>query len=608
MPSRLLRTTVFIALVSGCTVGAEDDEDVIVELADAEAAFGKDPCQTERATVKASGNGHTFIGTDGVDVIKGTNGKDEIFGKGGDDLICGFGDDDTIDGGDGRDLIIAGKGNDVVHGRGGSDRIYGGPGNDTLFGDILDDKLYGEEDDDTLVGGHGTDILDGGAGADFLRGDTGNDEFEGGGGYDIGSWATALPPGQTEYRDDGTAHPITGVLLELGEMCKEQTRPGGCANGDGGNEPLHELEEVVGSAFADRIRAGERKVTGVSGADEINTAAAGAATPQGHVFVQTTSLQGKLVDVGVIVLGTTGADTYQVVGVDETVVNVIATGGTLTAGAGCVAQGTDRVHCDVGAVINAQPHRPAPFHYVAVWGDAGADTLAISGNFPREFEAHASGGEGTDRLTGGGEQDVFFTGTDGTDTLLGNDGDDALLSESHHKGMVWKDGNRPEVRNYNDGGDTLNGGAGNDQLVADYVCGGHTYIGGGGHDIAGFARSGKFPIHAQLGGGATVKSRWWGKAANMDLCGGKEAAWTTFRTGPDADLEVLEAADGADYLWGDNGNNVIWGRAGGDTIYGLGGRDEILGADGNDVIDSGPGKDYVEFGANDGGAKDQGGD
>jgi Ca2+-binding RTX toxin-like protein len=592
MGCRRALTTIVLVLVASC----EASLDEVSDLETFEARFGADPCKTAVSTVKRGGDGR-FVGTNGRDVIVGTDGPDVIFGLGGDDLICGLGGDDYIDGGDGRDLIYAGGGNDTVHGRGGSDRIYGGDGDDVLFGDILDDKLYGDAGDDVLIGGHGTDRLDGGGGADFMRGDTGNDTFIGAEGYDIASFATALPPGQTEFKPDGTPSPITGMLIDLGETCKDAT-DGGCANGDGGNESLHGIDEVIGSAFTDRIRGAGRKVVGGFGADEIENAtgpAPGPSTPTSTVYIDAAVLQGKLVDVGVVVLGSPGADNYQIVA-DGLAINVIATK-PIAAGEGCVAQPGNRVHCDVGAYIAARPHREAPFHYVVAWGDNGDDTIELRGEFPREFETHISGGEGNDHLIGGKAQDVLFTGTDGTDWLEGREGDDALLSESHHTD-AWKDGDRPESRFYKDGADLLDAGPDNDQLVADYVCGGHRYIGGSGHDIAGFARSGKFPIHAQLGGpvAAANKTQWWGKAANMELCGGNREMWTTMKTGEGADLEVLEASDGADVLFGDDRPNVIWGRAGGDKIKSFGGRDEVLGADGNDTIDGGGDVNYIEYG------------
>ena len=536
-----------------------------------------DPDIKKRATIKPTANDkHRFVGTNNRDIIVGTDGDDVIFGNGGDDLICALDGNDYVDGGNGRDMIFAGEGEDIVHGRGGSDRIWGGAGPDVLFGDILDDKLYGQDGNDILIGGHGTDTLDGGVDNDFLRGDTGNDFFIGDLGYDIASFATALPPGQPEVKNDGSANPIDGVAIDLDT---KQCNQGGCADGDGGNEEMHGIEKVIGSPFLDRIVATGRDI------DDKPPVAAGTA-------YLATALQnnGDIVDLGVVVLGTDGADNVRVVGSGD-VVNI---SGVAAAGEGCTAV-AGGVRCDIGAYLQAHAHRAAPFHFVSVWGAKGADTIEIVGDFPRELETHASGGEGTDHLMGGPQQDVFFTGTSGTDHLEGRDGDDALLSESHHT-LAFNDGNRPEAAQYDDGGDTLDGGEGNDQLVSDYVCGGHRYIGGPGYDIAGFARSGKPAINAQLGGPAKFKSPWWGFATNLALCGNLKGRWTSFRTGKDADLEVLEASDGPDRLFGDDEANVIWSRGGGDKVWALGGDDEIRGADGNDVLDGGTGDDDISIG------------
>jgi Ca2+-binding RTX toxin-like protein len=538
--------------LTACAVG-EQDVDQIVDDA---AALGADPCKSLKATVKhVQGDAHRFVGTNARDIIIATPGDDVIFGNGGDDVICGLGGDDYIDGGNGRDAIFAGPGADIVHGRAGSDRIFGGPGPDTLFGDTLDDQIFGQEGNDVLIGGHGTDVLDGGNDNDFLRGDTGNDTFDGGAGYDIASFATALPPGQPEVKADGSDNPIDGIAITMGS-----------SDGDGGNEPVRDIEQITGSPFTDRIN-------GV-----VDTP-----VPLGQAYVDVTKKpNGDIAEVGVIVLGTDGPDNLSIVGNDNHIVNIR---GGVTAGTGCT-QTTTGVRCDLGN---------APFRFVSVWGGKGADTIEIVGDFPREFEAHASGGEGSDHLMGGEQQDVFFTGISGNDHLEGRGGDDALIGESHHT-LKWADGDRPEAAQYDDGADIFDGGEGNDQLVVDYVCGGHRYIGGPGFDIAGFARSGKHAINAQLGGPAKTKTQWWGFAANMDLCGSLQNRWTSFRTGEGADLEVLEASDGPDNLWGDDGPNVIWSRGGGDRVYALGGDDEIRGADGRDVLDGGSGKNTITWG------------
>ncbi|MGE5186265.1 MAG: calcium-binding protein [Acidobacteriota bacterium] len=570
-----------VLVVSACEVGEADP----VELAITDHLSGKDPCLDKairkRINVHASpGDAHLFVGTPGNDVIFGTPGNDRIFGGGGDDVICGLAGDDYIDGGDGKDAIDAGPGNDVVHGRGGSDYIWGGDGNDVLFGDILDDHLYGEDGDDILIGGHGTDYLDGGAGDDFLRGDTGNDTFIGGPGYNIASFATAMPPGQVEVNDDGTPNPITGVHIKLDGGCNSE----GCANGDGGEEPLHGIDAFYGSSFVDRIDAPGKQVR------------AGTGKPAMSAFIDTAvDRNGKIVDLGVVVLGGPGNDDIQIYG-SEGNVKIVAAG--MTAGEGCTAVDATTIRCSITDYLATHAHRSSPWHFVLAYGDAGDDHIQFFGNFPRDFEAHASGGPDNDHLIGGDEADVLFTGPDGTDWLEGGAGDDALLSESHHIGPDWKNDDRPEVSKYHDGADRLDGGPGNDQLVVDYVCGGHRYIGGPGHDIAGFARSGRHGIHAQLGGPtrAARQTAWYGKAANMDLCGNQPEAWTSWKTGKDADLEVLEASDGPDYLWGDDENDTIWGRGGGDHIWGLDGDDTILGADGRDVIDGGGGNDTISYG------------
>jgi Ca2+-binding RTX toxin-like protein len=571
-----------LLLVSACDVGEAD----LPELALSDLAAGRDPCQNaairKKINVHAQPNDpHRFIGTEGNDVIFGTNGNDVIFGMGGDDIICGLDGDDYIDGGDGRDIIDAGAGDDIVHGRGGSDHIYGGPGADVLFGDILDDHLYGGPGNDILIGGHGTDFMDGGEGNDFLRGDTGNDTFIGGDGVDTASFETALPPGQVEVNDDGTPNPITGVHINLDGGCNSE----GCANGDGGEEELHGIEVFYGSSFVDKFNAPGKTVR------------AGTGKPANSVFIDTAlDPSGRIVDLGVVVLGGAGNDNIQIYGSDG---NVKVVGAGLAAGEGCAMTGASEIHCSIADYLATHTHRDSPFHYVLAYGDAGDDTIQFFGTFPREFEAHASGGTGNDHLIGADEQDVFFTGPDGTDWLEGNGGDDALLSESHHIGPDWKNDDRPEVSKYHDGADRLDGGPGNDQLVSDYVCGGHRYIGGPGFDIAGFARSGRHGIHAQLGKpvAASRQTQWYGFAANMDLCGSQKSAWTSWKTGADGDLEVLEASDGPDFLYGTDKNDVIWGRGGGDHIWGYDGDDEILGADGTDVIDGGDGNDTIKYGS-----------
>jgi Ca2+-binding RTX toxin-like protein len=268
-------------------------------------------------------------------------------------------------------------------------------------------------------------------------------------------------------------------------------------------------------------------------------------------------------------------------------------GTPIFAGPGCRADGA-AVNCDPNHVLR----------YIASWAGDGDDVVKLGkaagakDRFPLDFTAHVNGGNGDDFLHGGDEQDVFFTGPTGQDHLHGNDGDDALLSESRkwakksctpaeRKDDPRCDEDKPKAGQYTDGRDELIGGAVDDQLVTDYPCGNHLNSGGGGKDIAGFARSGRFDLHAQLAGAASKVTDFHGRAFNPQLCGKDEG--THFED----DLEILEAADGNDELWGNNKDNIIWGREGDDRIHGLDGDDTLDGLIGDDWLYGGAGKDSL---------------
>ncbi|HEY8078150.1 MAG TPA: calcium-binding protein [Labilithrix sp.] len=566
-----------------------------------------DPCAAPERFAKDNGYNlivakageHTIHGTNGRDLIVGTDGDDQIFAEGGDDIVCaGYGEDvvhggpgdDWLDGGGDNDTIYGDEGNDLLHGRGGSDFLHGGAGDDQIFGDILDDHLFGDDGDDLLVGGHGTDVMEGGPGDDFLRGDTGNDSFFGGAGRDVASFTTAMPPGQPDVV--GHANKVTGVKVDMTNDCVDNAgkKHDGCANGDGGNEPLDGIEIVLGSPYDDAFTKGgtDVKFIGGYGADECDGKACGTALPagaDGKVFV---SLDDKARDTGILVRGTGGADALDIVLVKD---DFVVRGASLFAGPGCTGGGGE-VHCNPSHVLR----------WIAAWGGDGDDTIKLaeaaggSRAFPVDMTTHVSGGDGSDHLFGGDEQDVLFTGPTGTDHLFGGAGGDALLSESRKwpKKMCAPnsrdprcDEDKPDAAHYTDGADELDGGPGDDQLVADYPCGGHHYSGGGGKDIAGFARSGSFDLYAQLAGAAAKVTAFHGKAYNPQLCGDAHG------TRMEDDLEILEASSGNDLLYGNDKPNVIWGREGNDRIHGLGGDDVLEGLVGDDWIWGGAGNDVM---------------
>jgi Ca2+-binding RTX toxin-like protein len=620
---RSMATMGFLA-VAACTastpIEATDSADADIRSTDngagaADAWFDTDPCAAPAAfaaahklnLIVAKPGNRAITGTDGNDLIVGTDAPDTINAGKGDDVICAGGGEDTVHGEEGNDYIDGGSdndtlfgdaGNDLVHGRGGGDTIHGGDGNDMVFGDILDDKLFGDAGDDLIVGGHGTDQMSGGDGNDYLRGDTGNDTFDGGNGQDVASFATAMPPGQPDKVFDGMRVDFTNQCLGAPDGLPHD----GCANGDGGNEPLDSIETVIGSPYKDQFTSSATlkvQFVGGYGDDECDGQKCGTPIPVSNKVFVTLDISNSR-DVGLIVIGTAGDDSIEIVQQGDAV--KVSSTTPIAPGPDCTVDNSG-VTCTPKHVLR----------YIAAFAGDGNDTVKLgvaasraSKQFPIDMTAHVSGGNGDDTLEGGDEQDVLFSGPTGADHLFGNNGDDALLSESRKwpakdcSAMTAAQAaadptcteNKPLGADYTDGADELSGGAGDDQLVADYPCGGHLYSGGTGKDVAGFARSGRFDIKAQFTGVATIHTDFYGKAYNPQLCDMTHA--TIF---VQDDMEIMEASDGNDELWGNDAPNIIWGREGDDIIHGLGGDDILMGLQGNDTIYGGAGNDTIVDGS-----------
>jgi Ca2+-binding RTX toxin-like protein len=154
--------------------------------------------------------------------------------------------------GSGADVINAGAGNDLIAGGGGNDTINGGSGIDTAtyadavsavtvslaagtatggagFDVLIDiENVIGSNFADTLIGNLFANILRGGDGNDTLDGGAGSDTINGGAGIDTASYATAT----------------SSVAVSLAS---------GTATGGAGFDVLSEIENVVGSNFADTL-------------------------------------------------------------------------------------------------------------------------------------------------------------------------------------------------------------------------------------------------------------------------------------------------------------------------------------------------------------------
>jgi RTX calcium-binding nonapeptide repeat (4 copies) len=213
-------------------------------------------------------------------------------------------------------------------------------------------------------------------------------------------------------------------------------------------------------------------------------------------------------------------------------------GAPITAGTGCAPLDATAVRCAGLSTIDRT---------VVLLGD-GDDTLAISPG----LIATVDGGDGADRITGGGDlsggagNDLlvggpFLTGGPGDDELHGTPGDDQLYGDAGPLG----------------GSDA----AGNDLID-----------GGAGHDRTGYEGRTQ-PVHVDL----SDPGPDGGPGEHDTLLG----------------IEDVAGGDGADVLIGDDQSNFLNGSRGDDRIEGRGGRDFLLGGLGRDTVFGGAGDDSI---------------
>ena len=129
----------------------------------------------------ATGNGHTFNGSQQADTIVATNDPingDQVNAKDGGDTLYGRGGNDDLQGQNGNDTIYGGSGDDNITGGNGADHLWGGSGNDKFVFTTADDSLFNAPD--TIHDfHHGFDRIDvhsinsgGGGTGDFTFGGT----------------------------------------------------------------------------------------------------------------------------------------------------------------------------------------------------------------------------------------------------------------------------------------------------------------------------------------------------------------------------------------------------------------------------------------------------
>ena len=523
----------------------------------------------------------SMVGGAGNDWLQGSEGNDTLRGGAGNDLLDGldlntFGDD-VLDGGDGDDRYVVGAGNDTLIDSGGTDWVFAfadwtlaagfenltlfmhpqGPhlarGNDAsnlIAGNDLDNRITGLGGADTLFGRAGNDLFDMSPGA---GGSYGNDTIDGGIGGDTLDFSGAT----------------SGVNIDLGA---------GTGTGSGGTLQIANIEGVIGSAFADTIKAmpnntsfGANVFQGGGGRDTIT----GGGSFDTFIFAEAP--------------GTANADLL--VNFDSSsFADILRFDGSVYTriGAADFASTDTRFYAAPGA--SAGHDANDRIVYNTSTGDLYYDADG-SGTGAAQLVATLQGAPALDAA----QIDVFngqpdtangtvINGTEGDDTLTGDAGDDTLLG---HGGNDLLDGGS--------GADSMDGGLGDDSYRVDNS--GDVIVDSGGFDevvvegigtwtlAAGlenlFILNSQVPINA-VGNALDNRIRVEGPSARIEGGGGNDSI-TGFMS--------------SDTLLGDAGNDTIEGDFGNDLVDGGDGNDRLSAGFGNDTAYGGLGDDYIDGGA-----------
>ncbi len=478
----------------------------------------------------------TNFGTTLADGIRGGAGNDALSGGAGGDSITGGAGDDTIDGGAGNDTMDGGAGNDTLS-------YASATANVTLSLAVTTAQNTGGAGTDTatnfenLTGGAGNDSLTGNAGDNVIEGGAGNDTLDGGAGNDTVSYAGASAAVQVGLN-------AQTIALDTGGA---------------GIDTLFNFENLIGSAFGDRLSGvsnGSSVISGGGGDDLIEDGNSLNDTLDGgpgNDYLN--SFAGNDV-----IIGGAGTDDLNLnLGTANLTFSLLLSGPQAAFGRTLTVSGIENLFSGGGND--------------SLTGDAGANTIR--------------GGAGNDTIDGAG----------GADELDGQTGIDTVTFASASAGVIvyMNDNSFVDPASGLFGRfvsfESLIGGAFNDSVsgstdndAVNGAAGNDTIDGGAGNDT--------------LNGGADIDTLSYASAtANVSVSLALTTAQNTGGAGTDTILnfENLTGGAGNDSLTGDGGNNVIRGGNGNDTIRGGGGDDTIEGGAGDDLLDGAAGIDTLTY-------------
>ena len=470
----------------------------------------------------------------------------------------------------------------------GDDRLEGTADADTINGLGGDDELIGLEGDDTLNGGDGDDGLRGGPGVDTLDGG----------------------PGKDGANYEGSAAAVTIDLSAAPDADGYVRGAGGDAEGD----RLRNIENLVGSDYADRLTGdgNDNVLMGLGGGDTLDGGGGGDAA------VYWFSDAGVTIDLS----AAPDADGY-------------------VRGAGGDAEGDRLKSIEHLLGSDYADHLTGDSNSNLLDGGPGADMLdGGSGNDDLEGGAGADvldGGPGVDRadywfsdagvtidLSAAPDADGYVRGAGGDaegdrlkniENIRGSDYADRLTGDGNDNALEGSEGD-----------DMLNGGPGDDELTGDGFLedGADRFVfdAGSGHDTITDFEPGVDKIQFTEPGiafadlrieanGGNARVSWGEEGQSITLTGVADTALTevsflfnedapTDMPGPDPingtpESETLNGTTGADTINGLGGDDTLHGLAGADTLNGDAGDDKLHGGAGADTLNGGPGADYAYY-------------
>ncbi|EGF33000.1 putative hemolysin-adenlyate cyclase protein [Oxalobacteraceae bacterium IMCC9480] len=584
------------------------------------------------------------------------SGIENLTGSGYADTLTGDTGNNRLDGGAGDDVLIGGRGADVLIGGAGIDTISylgsvsgvtvnlangvgsGGEAQGDTFSGI--ENITGSNYDDTLTGDGGDNLLIGGIGADTLDGGTGIDTADyssSGAGISInlngGSGAGGDAQGDTlanienvtgtAYNDVFVASSAANVLRggagidtvsyaasALGVTVDLTRTTAQISTGDAAGDVLSGIENLIGSAFADKLTGdgNDNIIAGLAGADiliggggintldysassagvTINlqsmTATGGDAT--GDVISGFQNVIGSAFDDVMVAsavannfVGGLGNDTISyatssrsvTINLDTQTVTGV-TGGAIYLTDGDTFSGVENA---IGGNGNDKLTGSSGDNFLS-GGLLGDDLKGMDGNDTLDGGADGDsldGGNGIDTATyassgAGVTVDLRLAGT--TQTATGDTLGDILVSIENLTGSAYND-----ILIGDSGNNVLTGGSGNDTLTGNG--GNDTLDGGAGIDTASYTASAQ---------GVTVDlTLLTPQVSSGDASG-------DVLTGIE---NVFGSATGSNLLTGDGAANLLVGGAGNDTINGGGGDDTINAGAGIDVLDGGSGNNTLSY-------------